>query len=372
MSLTIVPYKEERTFAVKCFNERLEAGGVKFRFPESHRPGWLPREEGSPLWQDFYLVLDDPGEVRGAYMLKHQDFLVNGETTSVGNYQLPLSEGTVDDRYSKVGVLMLADALKRQPLLYALGMGGRDRPLPRMLEAMGFRLMVVPFYFRVCHPQRFLMNLSLLRERPAWRLLSTAAAATGVGHLGIVSLQASRRKKRGRLGRLELDEVERFDGTVDAIWESGAEHYSFAAKRTRPVLKRLYPAGDSRFHRLMIKADGATVGWAVALDTQMRDHKQFGDMRVGSIADAMAAPEHADAIVTAATDYLEERGVDIVVSNQSHPWWGTALANCGFLSGPSNFVLAVSPALAARIEKTDESFDKLLINRGDGDGPIHL
>ncbi|HOZ07200.1 MAG TPA: hypothetical protein PKW75_02835, partial [candidate division Zixibacteria bacterium] len=295
-----------------------------------------------------------------------------GEVVAVGNYQLPLSEGMIDRTYAAVGPQLLADALRRRPVLYALGLGGFDRPLPQMLAATGWQLKAVPFHFRVCHPQSFLRNLSLLRERPAWRILSDVAAATGVGSIGILSLQASRRKKRARLGRTAAEIVPAFDHWTNGLWESGAGHYSFAAVRRAPELNLLYPAEDRRIHRLQVALDGAPVGWAVVLHTLMKNHNYFGNMHVGTIADCFAAPEQADAVIAAATDYLEERDVDLIVSNQMHPWWCSALANGGFLSGPSNFILATAPALTRRLAAADPAWERLHINRGDGDGPIDL
>ena len=62
--------------------------------------------------------------------------------------------------------------------------------------------------------------------------------------------------------------------------------------------------------------------------------------------------------------------MDLIVSNQLHAAWRKALAGAGFHHGPSNFLFAASPALAARIG--DAADDELHMNRGDGDGPIHL
>jgi hypothetical protein len=102
----------------------------------------------------------------------------------------------------------------------------------------------------------------------------------------------------------------------------------------------------------------------------MRGHKQFGDLRVGTIVDCLAPPEDAAVVVRTATRVLEERGVDLIVSNQLHQTWSRALAAAGFRQAPTNFLLAMSPALAARMENHGDR--EIHMNRGDGDGPIHL
>ena len=61
-------------------------------------------------------------------------------------------------------------------------------------------------------------------------------------------------------------------------------------QRDAATLDQLYPPSDPRF--LRVRAVG---GWAVLLDTRMQDHKQFGDMRVGTIVDCLAPPESATA-----------------------------------------------------------------------------
>ncbi len=137
------------------------------------------------------------------------------------------------------------------------------------------------------------------------------------------------------------------------------------AERDARTLDQLYPASDPRF--LRVRAAG---GWAVLLDTAMEGHKQFGNIRVGTIVDCLAPMEDAVAVIRTATRTLEQRGVDLIVSNQLHTAWSGALAGAGFRRGPSNFLFAASPALAALISEAEDG--DLHINRGDGDGPIHL
>jgi hypothetical protein len=95
-------------------------------------------------------------------------------------------------------------------------------------------------------------------------------------------------------------------------------------------------------------------------------------MRVGSIVDCLAAPEDAVHVVNCATDFLQQRGVDILVTNQASSAWCGALAANGYLKGPSNFILALSPQLVHRLLPLKHHAAHIHMNRGDGDGPIHL
>ncbi len=126
------------------------------------------------------------------------------------------------------------------------------------------------------------------------------------------------------------------------------------------------------FLRYKVARGSAVLGWLVLLDTSMRQNKYFGNLRVGSIVDCLALPEHAFEVTHAATRLLEQRGVDLIVSNQSHAAWSTALRRAGFLAGPSNFIFAASKELAEVLRPFDVTMPETHINRGDGDGPIHL
>jgi hypothetical protein len=93
-------------------------------------------------------------------------------------------------------------------------------------------------------------------------------------------------------------------------------------------------------------------------------------MRVGTIVDCLAPPESATDIIQASASVLEERSVDLIVSNQLHGAWSRALLESGFRNGPSNYLFALSPAFAETAGGANH--DHFHINRGDGDGPIHL
>jgi hypothetical protein len=351
MAIEIVPYVPAHGAAVRRFHQRLAAGGAdpEMRFPET--PG-----SDTQLW-----LAVEGDEVRGGYILRRQTFSFGGETHAVAHYRLPLSEGLVNRAYALLAVRLVRDALHREAGLYALGMGGWERPLPEMLKRLNWRMAAVPFYFKVPHPYRFLRQIRALRSSAFRRLASDAAAFSGAGWLALWLAGTARRTA----GTEPVETPASFAGWADAVWERSRARYAMAAVRDAATLDRLYPPSDPRF--LRIRAAG---GWAVALDTAMRGHKQFGDLRVGAIVDALAAPEDAARVIRAAARTLEERGVDLIVSNQLHHAWSGALAAAGFRQGPTNFLVAMSPALAARIEGRADQ--EIHMNRGDGDGPIHL
>lgn len=156
VAIQIQQYTSDWEAEVQSFNKRLASGGTsaEFSFPESHVPDWLPPTSSSRLYQSMYLATSE-SRVHGGFILKPQEFAVAGQVRTVAHYRLPVSEGIVSKAYAAVGVKMLKSAERMQPLLFALGMGGTDKPLPRMLRAAGWTLIDVPFYFRVVHAGKF-------------------------------------------------------------------------------------------------------------------------------------------------------------------------------------------------------------------------
>ena len=358
MEIRIEPYAREHVRAVRAFNERLQTrAGSAFRLGESP-------EESAPLRE--YLALDKAGEVRGSFGLKRQQFWISGRQLEIGNCQLPLSEGIFDPTYANLGMVLLRHALTLQPRLFCLGMGGRDKRLPRLLTAMRWTLIDIPFRFRVCHATRFMRNIAPLRQTPQRRLLMDAIAASGAGWLALHALQ-------GRLPitrSVDVEEVNEFGEWADDLWKRCADDLSLSLIRTSEVLSGLY-AGP-RFLRLKISQGGVVVGWVVLRDTQMQDHRYFGNLRVATIVDALALPAAIPTVVQEASRIVEKRSVDLIISNQGHELWVRALRDCGFLPGPSNYILAMSPALATLLEPLATHQSRLHINRGDGDGPLDL
>src|SRR5687768_1706850 len=146
MPAKIVPYDPSHEPAVAAFNQRGAANDAPFGLSKTWLAGWLPRVAEASVFREFFLVVDDGAEVRGGFTLRRQDFWLDGERVAAANYQSPLSEGIWDRRYMMTGVQMLRTAVKDQPLLYALGMGGLEQPLPRLLKSAGWSLAPVPFF----------------------------------------------------------------------------------------------------------------------------------------------------------------------------------------------------------------------------------
>ncbi len=369
MAITVQPYTEDMVPAVCAFNRVLEAGTVpsRFRFPESSVPAWLPHVGNRHIYQQYYLAVEGDA-VRGGFILKYQDFSIGAQIRRIAYYHLPLSQGIVNRAYAGVGVMMLRSALKLEPVLFALGMGGFDNPLPLMLKAMKWKLTAVPFFFRVIHPGLFLREISALKRSPTMRLGAQFASRTGVGWFMIHAAQRFRQKAVNI--KIQTDLISEFGSWSDDLWRECSSAYAFIGSRDSATLNMLYPHGKN-FFCLRVTRDSSLLGWAVLLNTQMHRNKYFGNLCVGSIVDCLAAPQHAECIVQTAAEFLVRQGCDLIVTNHTHGQWGLALTRSGFLSGPSNFVFAPSPALADALGPT-QGISEIFLTRGDGDGPVNL
>ena len=357
--------------AVRAFNDRMRAAHATSDclLPDqpnnSHTLSMPPRAID---WTKFVAV-DNDDEVRGGFLLMTQPGWLNGELVSVANYQGPLSEGVVDPRYGMVGMHMLGYVQKHWPLTFAVGMGGADRPLSRLLEAAGWQLRPVPFLFHVVQASRVLRELRVLQQRPAVRLAARAGARTGVGAIGAAALQHRAWTSSFGARDLRLERIERWDDWADVLWERTRESASFSVVRDRATLECLYPLDDPKYFAYLLYKRAEIAGWAVALDTQMHEHSYFGNLRVATLLDVMALPEVAAPFVSQLRRQLAAGGADLIVTNQSHERWLGAFRRAGFLSGPSNYLLAMSPPLSRAI---GDQTDRVHITRGDGDGRVHL
>jgi hypothetical protein len=362
----IEPFQASHVDAVRAFNRRLAAGGVAWRFPEHHVPDWLAPSGAARIYQEFLLLLDGK-EVRGAYVLKHQDVSLRGELQRVGSFYLPLSEGTVDPAYALVATQLMRDALRREPLLYGLGMGGAEAQIARLLRALRWPMETVPFYFKVRHGSRVFREARYLRRSRLARAALDGAAAAGIATL--LARAADWALTRRPVPGVRAEPAECAGDWLDEVWRRAAAGYSFVAVRDAITLDRVYALETPELPLLRVSRGARPIGYVVVQELQRSGPKYFGDLRVGMLVDGLAAPADADSVVALATQELEARGVDLLVSNQMHPAWRAALRHAGFVRGPSNFLFAASPPLAARLRALDPRWRELHVNRGDGDVP---
>jgi hypothetical protein len=371
MGLRVVFYEAAYEPAVRAFNARMRAAGaLLFPLPET-APEPNPNTPASGIEFRHFVVVDDAGEVRGGYFIRTQPFIIRSQVHGVGHYSAPLSEGIVDKRYATVGAAMLAHALGEQPLLFAMGMGGMDRPLPRMLRALGWSILETPFFFMVLNGKRFLRNIGPLRDRRERRVAADVLAFSGLGGLALKGIQRARTRNRFDR-RYRQQPVHEFSAWSDQIWLDSAPQYSLSAVRNADYLRFIYPDMEPLYHGVQLTEGGRPAGWVQMLDCQPRDRSYFGEMRVAALVDGVGTPAAIPSLVHSSVEAARERHADVVVSNQMHRDWISALRAAGFWQGPSNYLLALSKDLRKLLEPLEEAIPRIHFNRGDGDGRVNL
>jgi hypothetical protein len=351
---------------IREFNARLARRGAGFSFPMDSG-GLMQREPGIDAPYQTAYVLTDGSAVRGGYILKDEQLFVGAQRFSAGNYQLPLSEGIVDRKYAIVGIQLIRHALARQTRLYCLGMGSTARPLPRLLSRLDWTVSKVPFLFRIENAGGFAREVRWLRQRRIPRYILNVAQISGVLAAGVALARLRRRVFDVPVPPdVSTSEVTSLPEEIDGLFESVRGDYGLLSDRRAVAMRKKLPSQDPRLSRLVMRRSGAVAGWIVFSVSRLRNHTQFGNMTLGCIVDGLAAPADVAVLTAAALERLAAANCDLLVSNQSHPAWISALRRHGFFSGPSNFVLALSPDLARA------ATELMHFTRADGDGPINL
>ena len=85
---------------------------------------------------------------------------------------------------------------------------------------------------------------------------------------------------------LDVEEIKIVDKNFDELWEKTKENNSFIAVRNSKYLDILY--SEKRFIKLKFSHNNQMVGWSISLCTKLNNHKQFGNMQLGSIIDCLS------------------------------------------------------------------------------------
>jgi hypothetical protein len=366
MPLKFVPFEENHLPAISAFNQRMVEGQAAsdFLLPTNAAENEC-KQHGTIQWTR-YLILDGD-RVCGGVLAMDQPGWVDGRATRAVNFQSPLSEGIVNPKYSVVGLQMVKFMQKQSDAVFMVGMGSADRPLPRLLRASGWSVRPVPFLFRVHRAPNFLRELQLLRTTAIRRVAAGAARFTGMGAVGLAVMQ-----RRNNKVAASIRQEDGWGDWADEIWQRCRTNCAFAVQRDRCTLEVLYPTADPRTKILLIERDKNPVGWSVCFNAELSKHRYFGNLRVASILDCMADPDAMTATAILTDRMMGSQGADLVLVNHSHAAWVWAFRSAGFLSGPSNYMLAMSKRLTELVRSGQDGEERVHVTRGDGDGRIHL
>ena len=370
MSYLIRESNQDDKNLILNFNKELEGNGIGFRLPF---PASRSLRSEDFIFERKFILTENKTTVRAGYTLKYQWFKVNDALIQIGSCHNPITAGLFNKKYNICGVLLLHDAQKKNANLFCLGMGGYSEALPKLLKGMNWNFQTIPFFFKVCNPRPFLINIRYLKRTKLKSFIITLAANSGLGWLSLkfiflfVSLFNIRFKKEPYI---ETKEIEIFDQGLDFVWENTKQYNAFIAVRNCNYLKTLY--SDKKFIKLKFLDKNKIVGWSISLCTKLQDHKQFGYMKLGSIVDCLSLKGYESSIINKTSKMLKRKGADLIVSNQSHIFWKNAFKMNFFINGPSNFIFSSSKLLSDKLMSNIKLQDHIHLTRGDGDGPIHL
>ena len=375
-SIQFVPLTQESVPATEEFNKRLQSARVpSFRCIANRDRNGEPPE---PMEVEGYVAVDADGQVRGGYLLRWQRLWLRGEQLQGAALGLPISEGIVDQRYAMVGLSVLRDATKRCEHLYACGGGGRNAVHFRVLQHVGWQIQDVPFLFRVIKGRNFLRRLPQAQS-PARRFAGTIAGVTGVSHFATGLLHATSAIRHAGTSSLRptsdihVEEVPSLSAAAEEVWSCVKSQYGFCVVRDGAHVDPAFPPEREDLHRLVVRRGGAIIGWCVVMAQSLSRLKAFlGDVVPGLIVDTFGDTSDSTEIARAATAFLADQGVDVVLTNTSHHSWLSAYKRIGFLSWASQYPVIVSKSLAQRIGDLPGTMLHAHITRGDGDGVHYL
>ena len=116
------------------------------------------------IFERKFILTENETTVRAGYTMKCQWFKVNDTLIQIGCCYNPVTAGLFNKKYNICGILLLHDAQKKNTNLFCLGMGGYSEPLPKLLKGLNWNLQTVPFFFKVCNPRPFLINIQYLKK----------------------------------------------------------------------------------------------------------------------------------------------------------------------------------------------------------------
>ena len=333
---------------INDFNKELENQGFNIRLPSPHSENL---NINNLIFQNSFILIENKINVRAGYTLKSQWFKVNDKLLQVGYYYRPVSAGLFNKKYNICGVLLLNDAQKKNPNLFALGMGNYSERLPQL----------------------FLKNIKYLKNSKLKFFLISLLLYSGLGWFFIkftfiISSLTNFRLKRKQ--SVIVKEIVEFGKELDLIWENSKQYYSFIAVRNSEYLKTLY--SDVKFIKLKFVVNNRVVGWSISLCTKLNNHNYFGYMKLGSIVDCLSLKGYETTIIKETSKILKNKSADLIISNQSHIFWKKAFKINSFINGPSNYVFASSKILSEKLTINKKLENYTHLTRGDGDGPINL
>jgi hypothetical protein len=356
--------------ALERLAKRLEAGCAAIadwplRFSWNRLPGPGGTDYAFPVRRRRLLAWED-GEVRASVNFFENQLYLAGrsEPTSFAWSNGLFSESVVDRRYAIVPTLLLRIALSRQPRQMTVGPIGTEAPMPKLLTALRWTNQAMPVLVLTVRAAVVVRELRRLSRHPVLLAGGRAAAALGLATLADFSLAGLRRWRCPK--QMQMEEVDCFAGWSDEVWTAAQRSYGALARRDAAALNRLYPPSDRRLLRLRVSDRDRVRGWVVMTVKDKVDDPDYGNLRLGILADCLAPPQYAGTLIAAGVDRLVAARTDLIQVRFSHAAWIAAVRRSGFVPVPTTTRFFVSSALAGDLPP----LSSIHLTYGDNDDPL--
>jgi hypothetical protein len=331
-----------------------------------------PPDEKAPSSSEHgtetYFVVEDGDEVRGSVYLRTSLLHIGEETVQIGWIKYPVAESLIDGRFAGVPAAMILHLQRQNPTLLAVGMGGPEGPLAKLLTALRWSGGVIPTFVLPIDPIAVASELPHLAKRTWLRRAARVARGIGLGPAARVGIRATTLLRATALskGATVRTEVEPpFDW--NKVFAAATSEYLAISERTAASVSRLLPPSAPGVRYWTISRDGLDIGWAAAQLLDFRDapFRPYGALRVGIVHDMLSLVNDASVVVSLAAASLAREGAQLLLANHSVPAWGRAFRDIGFLRAPESFACLGSPALVERLSRAGISPLDLYLTRGD-------
>lgn len=365
VKISVEVYSARHEPAASAFNRRLRQANAPTDFLLDEHSA--PPQVRAGVTVTRWVAVDEEGHVRGGVMSWDHSGIVGAEVRRVINLQSPLSEGIIDPDYIMVASRIIKSFLRQTPYVYIVGMGSEDRPLPRVLKAMGWTVGPVPFYFRMIRPARCVRELGPFRESAWKRVAGTVAAATGMASIGAAVLHRATGPARQAGGQYAAEAVTSWGEWAAGVWSAFAPGVSFSVLRNPETLSFFYPLLDGGLKVWRLKRGDVVEGWFALAISTMRASAYFGNLRVATLTDCIGSRDAMRSGCMLAVEEARRLGADLLIANQAYLPLQDACIGAGWRRGPSNFLLATSKALTQELKP-----ELVYVTRRDGDGLVNL
>lgn len=362
--MEISNYKDSYKSLIADFNNRLEEGGAiegVHRFPLG--PDDLDFSDPDALVnQEIFVILVD-GLVRGAIILKHQEYQINGSVVDFIDIQHPLTEAVINKKYSRLSLYLLGKFSKFD-YVHGLGMGGLDGPLPQIMKLLKYELIELPFLFYALNIGALVKVVLKRKGIRSGLILSLISKPLSV--LSVLPQVIGKGILAAKTRNLSIEPLDVFTEQDDVLWDDIKDDYSLIAVKNSRNLNVVYANKKFKFKKYRVFEGDKYIGWFSVLITKFEDDKYFLDSKVCTILDVVSHQKHWVDMIRMIKVLCLDNACDMIIHSNLNAPFISVLKQHMFIQGPSNF------AFAMKLKDTEIDLSKMWITRIDGDGPINL